>query len=177
MLAIPQIGPGKRDGPDGDDDFGRFRASGNPPDLYAFRTPTLLNVEVTGPYGHDGAYITLEGIVRHNLNPAWAVNNYDYAQLDPVIQTQNMVINTSKALAQLEENRTEGLTVIETVALNDEQVDDIINFLLVLTDPCVKEQGCLAPWIPSGTDPDGLQLLAVGQDGHPLTFTSDLNEQ
>ena len=109
VLAIPQIGLGKGDGPLGDDDFGRFQASGNPADLYAFRTPTLLNVEITGPYGHNGAYTTLEGIVRHHLDPIWAVNNYDYTQLDPAIQTDSMVANTSMALAQLDKNRAKGV--------------------------------------------------------------------
>ncbi len=164
VLAIPQIGPGKRDGPDGDDDFGRFRASGNPADLYAFRTPTLLNVEVTGPYGHDGAYTTLEGIVRQHLDPERALDSFDYTQLGPAIQVSNTMANTSKALAQLEENRTRGQDVIETITLSDEQVVYIIDFLLTLTDLCVKDRVCLTPWLPSDTDPAGLQLIVTGQE-------------
>ena len=62
VLAVPQVGLGKEDGTYGDDDYGRFRVTGEPADLYAFRTPALLNVAATGPYGHDGAYATLEGI-------------------------------------------------------------------------------------------------------------------
>lgn len=165
VLAIPQIGPGKRDGPAGDDDFGRFRASGNPVDLYAFRTPTLLNVEVTGPYGHDGAYTTLEGIVLHHLDPEKALNDFDTGLLDPAIRVTNTFTNTAKALAQLEENRARGQDVIETITLSDRHVDDIVDFLLTLTDPCVKDSACLNPWLPSGTDPDGLQLVTEKLDG------------
>ena len=49
-------------------------------DAYRFRTPMLRNVELTAPYGHNGAYPTLEGIVRHHLNPlgeldAWTTDN------------------------------------------------------------------------------------------------------
>jgi cytochrome c peroxidase len=168
VLAIPQVGPGKGDGPAGDDDFGRFRTTGQPGDLYAFRTPTLLNVEVTGPYGHDGAYPTLEGIVRHHLNPAQSVANYDYTQLTPAVQTKNSEANTSKALAQLENNRLTGRSAIEKVSLTDDQVTDIVSFLLALTDPCVKDRACLSHWLPSGPDPDGLQLQAVDQDGRPF---------
>ncbi|MCP4167234.1 MAG: cytochrome-c peroxidase [Chloroflexi bacterium] len=164
VLAIPQIGPGKRDGPEGDDDFGRFRASGKPADLYAFRTPTLLNVEVTGPYGHDGAYTMLEGIVRQNLDPERALDIFDYTQLDPAIQVRNTMANTSKALAQLEENRARGQDVIETITLSDEQVGHITDFLLTLTDLCVKDRACLTPWLPSDTDPPGLQLIVTGQE-------------
>jgi cytochrome c peroxidase len=65
VLATPQIGRGKGDdnGILSNDDFGRFRESNDSADKYRFRTPTLLNVEVTGPWGHAGAYTTLEGIV------------------------------------------------------------------------------------------------------------------
>ena len=73
VLAIPQLGPGKGDGDTGMHDYGRFRETGSPDDMYAFRTPSLLNVAVTGPYGHDGAYTTLEGIIRHHLDPEWAL--------------------------------------------------------------------------------------------------------
>jgi cytochrome c peroxidase len=168
VLAVPQIGLGKGDGPAGDDDFGRFRASGDPADLYAFRTPTLLNVEVTGPYGHTGAYPTLEGIVRHHLNPAQAVSSYDDTLLDPTIPTENTLTNTVKALAQLEANRQTARSVIGDVSLSDDQVNDLLSFLLSLTDPCVKDVACLAPWLPSGADPDGLQLRAVDREGHSL---------
>jgi cytochrome c peroxidase len=68
-IAMPQIGPGKGDGVDGHDDFGRERVTLDMLDRYRFRTPTLRNVALTGPWGHDGAYDSLEAIVRHNLNP------------------------------------------------------------------------------------------------------------
>ena len=68
-LAMPQIGPGKGDGPNGREDFGRFRETGDPQDLYAFRTPPLRNVGLTAPYGHAGAYNSLEAVVRHHLDP------------------------------------------------------------------------------------------------------------
>ena len=161
VLALPQVGPGKEDGRF-HDDFGRFRESGKPVDLYAFRTPTLLNVEVTGPYGHDGAYATLKGIVQHHLNPARAVAVYDVTELDPAVQTQYLAFNTQRALSKLEENRKAGLPAIQNIKLTDQQVNDITSFLLTLTDPCVKSLACLTPWIPSDDDidPDGLRLKA-----------------
>lgn len=160
VLAIPQIGKGKGDGPTQDDDLGRFRETKDPADLYAFRTPTLLNVEVTGPYGHDGAYLTLEGIVRHHLDPEAAVANYDFFQLEPDIYSEHAVMNTQRALGQLLANREAGLPAIENVSLSDQEVDDILSFLLTLTDPCVKDPACLAPWIPqtSESDPDLLRI-------------------
>jgi cytochrome c peroxidase len=161
-LAIPQIGKGKGDGPFGDDDFGRYRETGRPEDLYAFRTPALLNVEVTGPYGHDGAYETLEGIVRHHLDPVAAVESFDPRLVDPAAKTTHIALNTQRALAKLAADRQVGRTPLQDVELAPGQVDDLVSFLLTLTDPCVKNPSCLAPWIPDATDanPDGLRVEA-----------------
>jgi hypothetical protein len=34
-------------------------------DLGSFKSPSLRNVEVTAPYGHDGRFATLEGLIDH----------------------------------------------------------------------------------------------------------------
>jgi len=44
-------------------DTGRYRVTGNREDLYAFRTPSLRNVALTGPYMHDGRLKTLKETV------------------------------------------------------------------------------------------------------------------
>jgi cytochrome c peroxidase len=170
VLSVPQVGVGKDSGLLGDDDFGRYLETGESADKYAFRTPTLLNVEVTGPYGHDGAYATLEGIVRHHLNPAKAVETYDYSQLAPSIRTVNAAQYTQQALAQLQELRAKNNFTIQDIALTDEEVDSLVDFLLTLTDPCVKSRECLSPWIPNETqtDPDGMRLVAVDESGQPF---------
>lgn len=167
VLAVPQVGPGKGDGRF-DDDYGRFRETGRPEDMYAFRTPTLLNVGVTGPYGHDGAYTTLEGIVRHHLNPVAAVAAYDATQLDPSVQTEHLQLNTQRALAKLAENRRLGLPSIEPVKLGDAQVADLVAFLHTLTDPCVEDPACLAPWIPAANEPDPDNLRLHAKISSPL---------
>jgi cytochrome c peroxidase len=172
-LAIPQVGPGKRDDPYFDDpavqtdDFGRWYATFDEADRYAFRTPALLNVEVTGPYGHNGAYATLEGIVRHHLDPAAAAAGYEPAQLMPPAQTGRTVEYTAKALAKLAEDRRNDRTTLVDLSLGDRQVADIIAFLNTLTDPCVKDPACLAPWLPAADepDPDGLRLIARFAEG------------
>jgi cytochrome c peroxidase len=79
-IAMPQIGPGKGHGPDGHDDYGREAVTGNAADRYRFRTPSLRQVVMTAPYGHDGAYATLEAIIRHHLDPASALERYDPSQ-------------------------------------------------------------------------------------------------
>ena len=170
VMASPQIGRGKGNdnGTLTNDDFGRFRESADAADMYKFRTPSLLNVEVTGPWGHAGGYTTLDNMVRHMLNPVEAIANYDFTQLNPTIQASNMLTNTQFALDQLEANRTANVSgVHRNVTFNDEDVADLVEFLKALTDPCVKDRACLAPWIPDAgdTDPDVLRLNAIDNTG------------
>ncbi|HEV7550724.1 MAG TPA: cytochrome c peroxidase [Candidatus Angelobacter sp.] len=46
------------------DDVGRFAITKNSEDRNAFKTPTLRNVALTGPYMHDGSSATLEEVVE-----------------------------------------------------------------------------------------------------------------
>ena len=61
------------------DDLGRFQVTKREEDRYAFKTPSLRNVEITSPYMHDGRFETLEGTLdyfsrggddpNHNIQP------------------------------------------------------------------------------------------------------------
>ena len=46
-------------------DLGRFNVSKREEDKGAFKTPTLREIEHTGPYMHDGSLKTLEEVVEH----------------------------------------------------------------------------------------------------------------
>ncbi len=46
-------------------DSGRAHITQNPADLYKFKTPSLRNIEVSGPYMHDGRYMTLNNCLDH----------------------------------------------------------------------------------------------------------------
>ena len=50
---------------DHSEDEGRARITLLPDDLGKFKTPTLRNVALTGPYMHDGSLATLEAVVDH----------------------------------------------------------------------------------------------------------------
>ena len=152
-------------------DFGRFRETLVELDKYAFRTPTLLNVEVTGPWSHAGAYTTLTAMIKHHLNPASAVTDYDFAQLKQtnIAHLDKMLSNTQPAVNKLEADRLVGLNVIENVDLNEEQITQLEDFLKTLTDPCVKDRECIAKWIPpNAEDPNGDQLDAIDANAVPL---------
>ncbi len=162
VMAVPQIGLGKNhDGTT--EDYGRENVSLDSADRYKFRVPSLLNVEVTGPWGHDGAFVTLEAIVRHMLKPETAAD-FDETTLFQqgiLVQCQDTEENTAHALEQLKENRKSGISPHRSVDFSDEQVSELVAFLKSLTDPCVKDRGCLEKWIPdyNTTESKTLDLL------------------
>lgn len=174
VVAMPQVGRGKGNdnGVNTDDDFGRFRETGVTEDLYAFRTPSLLNVAETKPFGHAGAYATLDAVIRHHVNPRSAVDNFDFTQLDFGVQSDNMVVNTGFALDQLDSLRANGQSALPEVTLSDSDISRLVAFMESLTDDCLKDTACIGRWIPSANDvdPDMLRLRALDRFGNPLAL-------
>lgn len=177
VIAVPQFGRGKTDvnsRKNGNDDWGRAHVTGDRDDKYAYRTQMLLGIEVTPPYGHDGAFGTLKEIVQHHLNPRKSIEAFDFTKISTdggPLNLANAAANTARALKKLEQQRARRKRgVLADVELTDGQVDDIVEFLKTLTDPCLKDQACLAKWIPGPTDPDpdGLRLCARDRTGREL---------
>lgn len=135
-IGLPQFGPGKMEGHESDTsnaaDLGRAHVTDDRSDRYRFRTPSLRNVTQTAPYGHNGAYSTLENIVRHHLDPFDALGKYDRTQA--VLHTRED--NDWDALDDLSELLRIATSVdITPVQLTDAEVADLIAFLDALTDP------------------------------------------
>lgn len=137
-IGMPQIGPGKGNNlpgySDGLDDFGREGVTGDMADRFRFRTPTLRNVAITGPWGHDGAYSTLRGVVEHHLNPAAALETYDTAQAvlpsDPALDPIDFICANDPVRRAALASAVE----IAPVNLTNGQIDFLIEFLYALTD-------------------------------------------
>ena len=168
-ICAPQIGRGKGDGFSGSNDHGRARENDDRNYRFAFRTPTLLNVSATGPYLHSGAYDELADVVRHHLDPQAAIERFDPSSV-PLAASDDFDRNTQEMLDFLE---VSGRAIEFFDAPFDhtaEQIEDLVAFLGTLTDPCVVERDCLAPWIadPLTEDVDGHLLVAVDQEGSPL---------
>jgi len=53
------------DVPETSTDSGLSAVSGRSPDVLKFKTPTLRNIAVTGPYMHDGRFATLAEVMEH----------------------------------------------------------------------------------------------------------------
>jgi len=59
------------------DPFDRYKISGDPMDKGAYKATTLRNIEVQGPYMHDGRFATLEEVIEfysHDLKQSPYIN-------------------------------------------------------------------------------------------------------
>jgi cytochrome c peroxidase len=147
-VAVAQVGPGFGNGPDGRDDFGRMRQTGDTRHRYQFRTPPLRNVELTGPYGHDGAIVSLREWVNHYSQSDVKLRAYDPGQLEPLLR--NTLQPTATDILQTRDTRLRNLVIPA------ETVDQITEFLKALTDPASRDLRRFVPArVPSGLPVDG----------------------
>jgi cytochrome c peroxidase len=86
-------------------DQGRYLITLNESDRGRFKTPTLRNIEHTGPYMHDGRFPTLLECVQHYNT------GFHYAA------------NLDGNLASAQKGR-----------MTEQEMEDIVAFLLTLTD-------------------------------------------
>lgn len=150
-IAMPQIGPGVGDGIGGVEDFGRERVTGNEGDRYRFRVPSLRNISVTAPYGHAGAYDTLESVVEHYNDRVGSLMSYDPAEavlpanrnLDPL---DFVAMSNQEILAAIAAS-----TRATELELTDTQKRQLVEFMGALTDPGVYDMRWQVPdSVPSG---------------------------
>lgn len=144
-IGVPQLGPGK--GTAEPLDVGRYLETGDEADAFAFRTPSLKNTAITGPWMHNGAYNTLEEAVRHHLDPEKYLQQYDPTKLPLELQEtfqQDESLNQrmlSKIDQQLRLDRP----------LSESEIQDVLSFLHALTDTSALNLQHLVPsTVPSG---------------------------
>jgi cytochrome c peroxidase len=87
-------------------DEGRFKITGNPRDLGAFKTPGLRNIAQTAPYMHNGMHKTLREVIDYYNEPDKFISN---------------AINRDSSLSK-------------PLGLTDNEKKDLENFLLSLSD-------------------------------------------
>ena len=145
-LAVPQLGPGKD--PVSGLDFGRFGVTGESQDLFKFRTPALRNVAETGPWMHNGAFSSLEDVIRHHTNPQQSLTSYD-----PGVQLfqpdlRELVISDEA----LNEWMLEGVDV-DGGSLDGNRVRLLVAFLQSLSAPDLQAR---LDWVMPSSVPSGL---------------------
>jgi cytochrome c peroxidase len=146
-VAMVQVGPGKGNGPSLRDDYGRMNVTGLESDKYLFRTTPLRNVELTGPYGHDGAIGTLQAFVEHYSESDLKLLSFDPMQLDPELRN-TLLPNSADILAQRD-------TLLKGVVLTPMLVGQLMDYMSALTDDRARDLRHLTPRrVPSGLPVD-----------------------
>ena len=146
-VAVAQFGPGTGDGVSKHDDFGRMRVTGRPEDRYAFRTPALRNVELTAPYGHDGAFFSLRDFVAHYSESDLKLRAFDGSGLEPALRP-TLLRNFDEILATRD-------TLLDGVVFPEVVIDEVTEFMKALTDPAARDMSSATPArVPSGLPVD-----------------------
>ena len=133
-LALPPFGPGRtRVNDPYTRDVGRMAETDRLADAYRFRTPSLRNVALTAPYGHNGAYPTLEGIVRHHLDPVAALESWtpSLARLPDVPWLAEIDFVAFEDAREM--GRLSARVDIAPVRLSRSEIADLVAFLGTLT--------------------------------------------
>lgn len=142
--GVPQIGPGV--GAAAPLDLGRGGLPNNDFYRFAFRVAPLRNVELTAPYMHNGAFPTLEAVVRHYSDVPGALRGYDASQLSPAVRAlyHGDAATTNAVLARLDFR-------LAPLRFTEAEQSDLVTFLKSLTDPAARDLSALVPArVPSG---------------------------
>jgi len=144
-IGLPQVGPGI---PSEErvpfSDHGRELVTHNPKDRYKFRTPSLRNVELTAPYGHSGAYKTMEAILEHHIDPEKMMFEYkcpEDLQL-PLYGEKPAVGHYDCFTMGKKEMRR---TIVDShelpqISLDEKEKLEVLSFLKSLTDQSMLER-------------------------------------
>ncbi len=155
-LAIPPFGPGRTRRFDPYvRDVGRMGETDKLEDAYRFRTPSLRNVALTAPYGHNGAFPELEGIIRHHSNPSASLRNWqrNMANLPsvPWLQPFDFLVWDDR----IEMKRYEEKIDIKPIPLSEEEIANLVAFMHALTGRSAKKLRFGIPnQVPSGLSVD-----------------------
>jgi cytochrome c peroxidase len=148
--GVPQLGPGVGKGAPLDLGRGALTdttARGPGFQLFAFRIPPLRNVELTGPYMHDGVYPTLDAVLDHYDDVPAALSDFDVTQVSPGLR----VLYHGDAASIDEVSSTLDPRVAQPFHFTAEEKSDLVAFLRSLTDPSARDLSALIPAsVPSG---------------------------
>ena len=155
-LGLPAFGPGRtRPWDPMPRDVGRMGKSDLLEDAYKFRTPSLRNVALTGPYGHNGAYPTLEAMIRHHLDPEKSLESWTIKDAKLPEVPWLAAVDTSIRSDAIEMQRQKQAIEIAPFDLSEGDIQDLIAFLNALTDKDALNRPLGRPkMVPSGLPVD-----------------------
>jgi cytochrome c peroxidase len=144
--GLPQLGPGVNSnffGVPSGWDIGRENATRRVHERFQFRTPSLINVALTGPYGHAGQFAELRDMVAHYEDVVVSNQQYDIQSnvVDPALVLM-LTPNSDQVLATLDP---------KLQAVIDFDVDAVVDFLHALTAESATDLSDIVPAsVPSG---------------------------
>lgn len=100
-------------------DLGRAMVTYRLEDRYKFRTPPLIGVSATAPYGHNGAFEDMASIVMYHLNPIPFLKDYRWSSQREELAFGKLLSSRSSKLSFIN---------IET----DEELSELVEFLKAL---------------------------------------------
>lgn len=151
-LGLPPFGPGRTRKFDLiPRDVGRLGESDVLADAYRFRTPMLRNVTLTAPYGHNGAYQSLEDMIRHHVAPAQMLAGWAEAQAQlpdiPWLAESDFILWQD----QREINRQRAVLLPSRRGLSEAEIEALAVFLAALTGSSIDRPPLGSPTsVPSG---------------------------
>ncbi|WP_303049214.1 MULTISPECIES: His-Xaa-Ser system-associated MauG-like protein [Alteromonadaceae] len=99
-------------------DLGRSEISLRYEDRFKFKTPSLLNVINTPPYGHNGIFNTLDEVILFHLNPVPFFSMYEYSE-DEIYNYGRVLSSRSQLLSHIE-------------IFTEEEVNQLVEFVKTL---------------------------------------------
>lgn len=155
-LGLPAFGPGRTRRFDPiPRDVGRMGKTDMLEDAYRFRTPSLRNVALTGPYGHNGAYATLATMIRHHTDPAAARAAWTLADAKLPDVPWIAAVDGAIRQDQPEMLRQAHVQDVRNIHLSDAEIADVVAFLNALTGETALERPLGRPTtVPSGLPVD-----------------------
>ena len=110
-------------------------------------TTPLRNVELTGPYGHDGSIASLREFVEHYSESDLKLLAFDPTRLESPLRL-TLVNNAADILLQRD-------TLLAGVVLTDALVDNLMAYMGALTDDAARDLSRSVPVrVPSGLKVD-----------------------
>jgi len=133
-LLLPAFGPGRTRAFDPiPRDVGRMGETDKLDDAYRFRTPSLRNVALTAPYGHNGAFPTLYSVIDYHTDPRKHLKLWsrDQAQLPPVPWLADIDFVVTADIREM--TRQRATLDLRPIPLSSAEIQQLVVFLQNLT--------------------------------------------
>ena len=122
-----------------------LRTHGGWRELFHFKTPRLRHVADSGPWMHNGAYTSLEDVIRHHLNPIEALEAYEGAGLTDDVAVE--VHRNPGVLSQVSRTLSDEIQILPV--LTTAEIRAIVAFLEHLSGDVSAIEASIPSVLPS----------------------------